>query len=78
LAELIEVVHTTTYRYAEPVHFGEHRMMFRPQPHHDMRVLHAELEVTPERAEGLGAGLCAVRRGRHAPHAAGHDGVDPA
>lgn len=50
MAELIEVVHTTTYRYAEPVHFGEHRMMFRPQPRHDMRVLHAELEVTPEHA----------------------------
>jgi transglutaminase-like putative cysteine protease len=50
MAELIEVVHTTTYRYKQPVQFGEHRMMFRPQPRHDMRVLHAELEVRPEHA----------------------------
>jgi transglutaminase-like putative cysteine protease len=44
---VLEVVHTTTYRYARPVRFGEHRVMFRPQPRHDMRVLQAELEISP-------------------------------
>ena len=31
---LLTVRHVTTYRYAEPVRFGEHRMMFRPAFHH--------------------------------------------
>lgn len=47
MAILLEVVHTTTYRYAKPVRFGEHRIMFRPQPRHDMRVLQADLEISP-------------------------------
>jgi transglutaminase-like putative cysteine protease len=50
MATLLEVVHTTTYRYARPVRFGEHRVMFRPQPRHEMRVLRADLDVTPEHA----------------------------
>ncbi len=50
MATLLEVVHTTTYRYAKPVAFGEHRIKFRPQPRHDMRVLQADLEISPAHA----------------------------
>jgi hypothetical protein len=28
-ARILEVEHTTAYRYARPVCFGEHRVMFR-------------------------------------------------
>jgi transglutaminase-like putative cysteine protease len=41
-----EVVHTTRYQYANPVTFGEHRLMFRPRAGHDVRVLDDSLEVT--------------------------------
>ena len=43
-----DIVHTTTYRYREPVSFGEHRVMFRPRDSHDQRVLATDLEVSPE------------------------------
>ena len=42
-----EIVHTTTYRYKQPVTFGEHRVMFRPRDSHDLRVLATDLEVSP-------------------------------
>ena len=45
---LLTVRHVTTYRYAEPVRFGEHRMMFRPRDSHDLRVLATDLLVSPE------------------------------
>ena len=35
----LTVSHTTTYSYAQPVMFGEHRLMFRPRDSHDMRLL---------------------------------------
>ena len=34
-----DIKHTTTYRYRQPVRFGEHRVMFRPRDSHDLRVL---------------------------------------
>lgn len=43
-----DINHTTTYRYAKPVTFGEHRVMFRPRDSHDLRVLATDLEVSPE------------------------------
>ncbi|MEO8154882.1 MAG: transglutaminase family protein [Rhizobacter sp.] len=43
-----DITHTTTYRYAEPVSFGEHRVMFRPRESHDLRVLATDLEVSPD------------------------------
>lgn len=43
-----DIVHTTTYRYSEPVRFGEHRVMFRPRDSHDLRVLATDLQVSPE------------------------------
>ena len=43
-----DITHTTVYRYATPVSFGEHRVMFRPRESHDLRVLATDLEVSPE------------------------------
>ena len=43
-----DIVHTTVYRYNEPVTFGEHRVMFRPRDSHDLRVLATDLQVSPE------------------------------
>lgn len=43
-----DIVHTTVYRYKEPVTFGEHRVMFRPRDSHDLRVLATDLQVSPE------------------------------
>ncbi len=47
---LLTVRHVTTYRYRQPVAFGEHRVMFRPRDSYDQRLLEAELRVTPEPA----------------------------
>jgi transglutaminase-like putative cysteine protease len=44
------VHHVTTYRYRQPVAFGEHRMMFRPRESHDQHVLDSELIIVPEPA----------------------------
>lgn len=41
---ILEVQHTTTYRYAKPVRFSQHRVMFRPRSGHDIQVLGASLE----------------------------------
>ena len=43
----LEVEHVTTYRYARPVAFGEHRVAFHPRTAHDIRVLDANLSVSP-------------------------------
>jgi transglutaminase-like putative cysteine protease len=51
MSTLLEVTHVTTYRYARPVRFSEHRVMFRPRPGHDIRVLHADLAVAPTDAQ---------------------------
>jgi transglutaminase-like putative cysteine protease len=44
---LLTVTHTTTYRYANRVTFGEHRMMMRPRDSHDLRLLATSLIVRP-------------------------------
>lgn len=44
---VVTIRHTTVYRYANPVQFGEHRMMFRPRDSHDLRVLETGLEISP-------------------------------
>lgn len=44
---ILEVEHTTTYRYAQPVEFGVHRVAFHPRAAHDIRVLYADLTVSP-------------------------------
>lgn len=48
-----DIVHTTIYRYREPVRFGEHRVMFRPRDSHDLRVLATDLQVSPDAAVRL-------------------------
>jgi transglutaminase-like putative cysteine protease len=42
-----DILHVTEYRYARPVRFGEHRVMFRPRDSHDLRVLATDLQVSP-------------------------------
>jgi transglutaminase-like putative cysteine protease len=43
----MSVRHESTYRYARPVRFGEHRMMFRPRDSHDLRMIRATLDIQP-------------------------------
>lgn len=44
---ILEVEHVTTYRYAKDVEFGIHRVAFHPRAAHDIRVLYADLAVSP-------------------------------
>ncbi len=45
---VITVRHVTTYRYKQPVAFGEHRMMLRPRDSYDQKLLDATLAIIPE------------------------------
>jgi transglutaminase-like putative cysteine protease len=47
----LTVRHITTYRYAEPVGLGEHRMIFRPRESHDLHLIAERLEITPRPAQ---------------------------
>jgi len=47
---LFTVRHVTTYRYTQPVSFGEHRLMFRPRDSHDQKLLDSRLAITPQPA----------------------------
>jgi transglutaminase-like putative cysteine protease len=44
----LNIRHVTTYRYRQPVAFGEHRMMLRPRDTHDQRVIEARLRISPQ------------------------------
>ncbi|MGV3548688.1 transglutaminase family protein [Rhizobium sp.] len=44
------VRHITTYSYRRKVHFGEHRLMFRPRDSYDQRLLTESLVTVPEPA----------------------------
>jgi transglutaminase-like putative cysteine protease len=44
---ILTVRHVTTYRYRQPVAFGEHRMMLRPREGHDQRLIEASLDIAP-------------------------------
>jgi transglutaminase-like putative cysteine protease len=44
---LLAVRHVTTYRYKQPVSFGEHRIMFRPRDSYDQRLLDSRIEINP-------------------------------
>lgn len=48
---ILSVRHVTTYRYRQPVSFGEHRMIFRPRDSYDQKLVEARLEVSPEPAD---------------------------
>jgi transglutaminase-like putative cysteine protease len=43
----LTVRHITTYRYKQPVAFGEHRIMFRPRDSYDQRLVAAGLDIDP-------------------------------
>jgi transglutaminase-like putative cysteine protease len=45
---LLTVRHVTTYRYKQPVSFGEHRMMLRPRDSYDQRLIEARLVIEPQ------------------------------
>jgi transglutaminase-like putative cysteine protease len=45
---ILTIRHVTTYRYKQPVTFGEHRMMLRPRDDDEQKVLESDLEITPE------------------------------
>jgi transglutaminase-like putative cysteine protease len=46
--DIVTVRHLTRYRYARPVAFGEHRIMFRPRASFDQHVLEYKLTIAPE------------------------------
>jgi len=48
---VLTIRHVTTYRYKQPVSFGEHRMMLRPRDGYDQKLIEARLEITPEPSE---------------------------
>jgi transglutaminase-like putative cysteine protease len=50
MASMLTVRHVTTYRYRQPVAFGEHRMMLRPRDSSDQRVVEAALAIYPSPA----------------------------
>ena len=41
------IKHVTTYRYRQPVAFGEHRMMLRPRDDGDQIVLDTDIAIEP-------------------------------
>jgi transglutaminase-like putative cysteine protease len=45
--KLLTVRHATIYRYSAPVAFGQHRLMLRPRDSHDLRLIGAELLLSP-------------------------------
>src|SRR5262245_7695402 len=45
---ILTINHKTEYRYARPVAFGEHRIMLRPLPGHDLHILSHRLTIEPE------------------------------
>lgn len=47
---IFAVRHVTTYLYRRKVHFGEHRLMFRPRDSYDQRLLTESLVTIPEPA----------------------------
>ena len=45
---LLTIRHRTTYRYRQPVAFGEHRMMLRPRDCAEQRVVDIQVAIDPE------------------------------
>ena len=44
---ILTVRHATNYRYARPVTVGQHRLMLRPRDSDDLRLVGAELTLSP-------------------------------
>jgi transglutaminase-like putative cysteine protease len=45
--KFLTVRHATTYRYGRPVKLGPHRLMLRPRDSHDLRLVGADLTLSP-------------------------------
>jgi hypothetical protein len=60
----LTIRHITTYRYRQPVAFGEHRMMLRPRDSHDQSLIDARLLITPTPANMLGCSEKSPRQAR--------------
>lgn len=48
---VLQLKHTTRYRFSQPVNFGEHRLMVRPRESYDQRLLEHRLTIDPEPSE---------------------------
>ena len=46
--DILQVRHTTIYRYAAPVAFGPHRAMFRPHESNDLRLTAFDITTNPQ------------------------------
>jgi len=44
---ILNVRHTTVYRYRRPVRLGAHRLMLRPRDSHDLRLIRTSLNLSP-------------------------------
>jgi transglutaminase-like putative cysteine protease len=44
---ILNVRHTTVYRYSRPVTIGDHRLMLRPRDSHDLRLIRTSLILSP-------------------------------
>src|ERR1700745_2041869 len=44
---ILNVRHTTVYRYNRPVRLGDHRLMLRPRDSHDLRLIQTALKCSP-------------------------------
>ena len=44
---VLNVQHTTVYRYSRPVVLGDHRLMLRPRDSHDLRLIKTNLICSP-------------------------------
>ena len=44
---VLNVRHTTVYRYRRPVSLGDHRLMLRPRDSHDLRLIRTNLTLAP-------------------------------
>lgn len=45
---ILRVRHITSYTYARPVGFGQHRVLFRPRDSYDQRLRSAHIAILPE------------------------------
>jgi transglutaminase-like putative cysteine protease len=45
---ILDVRHTTVYRYRRPVRLGDHRLMLRPRDSHDLRLIDTSLNISPQ------------------------------
>ncbi len=43
----LRIQHRTTYRYAQTVGFGPHRLMLRPREGHDIHIVESVLQISP-------------------------------